>query len=113
MNPFPPSFELVGTVVSVEVREPSTECPFPAARVLIQYGEDRAWNNQAAANFVNQLFVRMPYNTHKNFTDKLVEGATVQIKGRMQGVDKMTNGYSYMKTELVAERIAFAQAVSA
>ena len=104
-NFFPPSFELVGRIRYVEKKEPTAMRKTPAMKLFIQHGPRRMGDSNRETNFLNGMYVRVPFYVYSRIVDKLVEGQIVQIKGHLQGVHKPAT--DTVGTELVAERIAF------
>lgn len=104
-NFFPPSFTLTGRIKHVDKKEPTAQRRSPAMKLFIQHGPRRMGDATRETNFLNGMFVRVPFFVYQRIADKLVEGRIVQIKGRLQGVHK--TAIDSVVTELVAERIEF------
>lgn len=85
----------------------------PSAVLLVQYGPRRE-PTQRKVEFINAVNVRIPGFKFAQLQDKLKEGMTVSIQGRIQGVYRpgsdvnRVNGRTSddrMEIELVAERV--------
>lgn len=107
MYDFPPSFELIGEIKAVDKREPTETKRTPAMKMFIQYGPRRAGDGKKDVNFVNGMYLRVPFFVWQRIAEKLVPGAVVHIKGHLQGVYKPAT--EAVTPELVAERISFAR----
>jgi hypothetical protein len=104
---FPPSFELIGEVKTVDRKEPTETKKTPAMKLFVQYGSRRTGDGKKEVNFLNGMFVRVPFFVHQRIGDKIVPGTVVHIKGHLQGVYKMA--LESVSIEAVAERISFAR----
>ena len=108
MTSFPPSFDLIGELVEIDFKNPTEMQPKPSALVSVKYGRERLWSNDAEVNFVNEIYVKLPFNTYSNRIDKLTRGAVLRIKGRLQSIQKQSDDAP--RVELVAEVVAFSTA---
>lgn len=100
-----PSFELLGELVDVDIKAPMEMHPRPSALVCIRFGPERLWNNESETNFVNDIYVKMPFNTYSKRIEKFTRGAMLRIKGRLQCVQKPDSDSP--QVELVAETVTF------
>lgn len=104
---FPPSFELVGEVKTVEKKEPTDTKRTPAMKLFVQYGSRRTGDGKKEVNFLNGMYVRVPFFVHQRIGDKIVPGTVIHIKGHLQGVYKVA--LESVAIEAVAERISFSR----
>lgn len=105
MYNFPPSFELVGEIKTVDKKAPTDLKRNPAMKLFIQYGTRRAGDSKRDVNFLNGMYVRVPFFVWQRIEDKIQPGAIVHVKGHLQGIYKMA--IESVMTECVVERISF------
>ena len=96
-----PSFELIGELVEIDIKSPTASDPTPAALAMVRYGPERTWRNDVDTNFVNEIYVRLIFNTYSKSVDKFQPGVLLRIKGRLQSVQK--TGEDFPRVELVGE----------
>lgn len=108
MTSFPHSFEFNGELVEVDFKELTQMQPKPAVLACVKFGPERLWSNDNEVNFVNEIYVKMPFNTYGKQIEKFTPGALVRIKGRLQGVQK--HGDGAFRVELLAEKVSFSMA---
>lgn len=108
LHNFPPSFEVIGEIKSVDYREPTALKKTPAMKVFVQFGPRRTGDGRKEVNFINGMHVRVPFFVHQRISDKMVPGAIVHIKGHLQGVYKAVQ--ESVGIEAVAERVSFSRA---
>ncbi len=108
MTSFSPSFELIGELLEIDIKEQTEMQPKPAASASFKFGRERPWNNDAEFNFANEINVRLPFNTYNKRIEKFTRGALLRIKGRLQCVQRQ--GDDAPRVELVAEVVSFSVA---
>lgn len=84
-----------------------------SAVIILKYGNER--EHSAGNPFVNAVPIRVPHFKYEKVAHLLVEGARVEITGKMQGVfkDAMGTGNGFFNTELVADRVSTDELVDA
>lgn len=100
-----PSFELIGEILEFDFKEPSEEQPKPSALMCVRYGPEREWRNDVEVNFVNEIYVKIPFGKYSKIIEKFQEGLMIRIKGRLQCSQKQ--GDDSPRVELNAEQILF------
>lgn len=108
MTTFPPSFELIGELVEIDIKEPTQLQPKPSALAVFKFGPERVWSNDVEANFVNDIYIKLPFNTYSLRIERLVPGTLIKVKGRLQCVQKRDDDAP--RVELVAETVQFPSA---
>lgn len=98
-------FAMTGKVRSVHIADRDE----PSALILLQYGPERERQGNRAVEFINAVPVRIPAFRLSKVRDILVEGAMIEVHGRLQGVLKGVMADGFIVTELVAERVFAAQ----
>lgn len=102
-----PSFEVIGEISETDFKEITEENPKPAALICVKYGPERAWRNDLEVNFINEVYVRLPFGIYIRIIEKFQIGRIVRIKGHLQGLRR--HGDDSPRVELNAERISFPQ----
>lgn len=77
----------------------------PSALIVLQYGPQRERQSGRPVEFINAVTVRIPHYRLAKIRDLIVEGAEIEVQGRLQGVLKGVMGEGFITTELVADKV--------
>jgi hypothetical protein len=101
------TFFLHGEIKKINVSEPKDPTKNASAVMLVRYGVQREASG-GPVEFVNAVMIRVPSYKYPTLRDKLSVGQKVVVTGHLQGVFKTALDEGYFTTELVADRISFA-----